>query len=77
LLNEVVTVWDAEVVVTAAADDDPAQVRWRVADIGAGRSESDPPLALGAVALAAVAGLVLFTRRIRSPRPPVPSLEER
>ena len=77
LLNEVVMVWDAEVLVTEAQADDPAQIQWSVVGFDGADAESGPPLVLGGVALAAVAGLVLFTRRARSPRPPVPSLEAR
>ncbi len=77
LLNEVVMVWDAEVLITEEPADDPAQIRWRLGALDGVDSEAGPPLLIGTAAVAAVAALVLLTRRVRSPQPPIPSLEER
>lgn len=70
LLNEVGLVWDAEIEIAEAADDEPAQFRWRVVGAESGGSGSGAPTAL-AVAAAAIAFLSIhtWTRRRRVPRP--------
>jgi uncharacterized protein (TIGR03382 family) len=61
LINEIVTIWDAEIVVTRSNDDEPAQIRWRVAD---GSRASTGTSNVGApVAVLAVVVVVLVRRR--------------
>jgi hypothetical protein len=65
LSTDTVVVWDAEVLLTDAADDDPAQIRWQavgVADGGSGSGAGVPVAAGLGVALAAVAAFVVSRR---------------
>ncbi|MEO7570861.1 MAG: hypothetical protein ABIX10_00335 [Acidimicrobiales bacterium] len=81
LLNEIVSVWNTELVVTEAPDDQPAQIRWAAVD-GGGESDASSGTSSGVVAtvgLAGVVGLILIfvTRRRRMPQPAVTaSLED-
>jgi hypothetical protein len=70
LLNEVGRVWDAEIVITEAPDDDPAQLRWRF--IGAQADGSGPELPTDLISLAVVAAALstlALHRRRRASRP--------
>lgn len=63
LLNEVVTIWSAELVVTSAPSDRPAQVRWSVIADAADHASGAPgaPIVWAVVALGA--GALLIHRR--------------
>ncbi len=81
LFNEVVTIWDTEIVVSDAPDDEPAQIRWRVADDTGGVGGDDtgasaPVIAALAAAASGVALLVARTRRRPRQATPAPSLED-
>lgn len=79
LNNEVVKVWDTELVVTSAAGDEPAAIHWtNPAASGSGGSAPSRPLAAVALAIVAAAGVgaLAVRRRTASPAHPV-SLEER
>jgi hypothetical protein len=78
LNNEVVTVWDTEIVVTEDAGDQPAQIRWQVAGSADGGSGTGGrvPVAAGA-GLAVVAVGIFLVRRQRQQRPTVRSMEDR
>jgi MYXO-CTERM domain-containing protein len=65
LLNEITTVWDAEIVVDAASDDEPAGIRWRV-DAPAGAEDgTDAAAPLAALAVAVLMGAFAIRRRRR------------
>lgn len=80
LLNEIVLIWDAEVEVTEDADDDPAQIRWRVVSAPPVEEASDSSFAVGSLAVGAVlaTGLAVFAIRRRGTqrRPSSRSLED-
>ncbi len=71
-LNEIEVVWDAELTVMEAADDEPAGLRWATtraeSDAGAGPSAA---IALGA---AAALGAVVLLGRARRRRPSSPAM---
>jgi hypothetical protein len=70
LLNQIVALWDAELIVTTARDDAPAQIHWTVPDVDPPGGSSDPTVAIGVIAaLAAVALTIHRTRRRASPVP--------
>lgn len=79
LNNEVVKVWDTELVVTSVAGDEPAGIRWTnpAASGSEGSASSRPLAAVGlAIVVAAGVGVLVVRRRASSPSHPV-SLEER
>lgn len=81
LLKQIVTVWDTEIVISAAADD-AAQIRWTAVGPAGDTTSADSNLpaatvvAAGAFAIAAIAGSTLLIRRRRQPQPTTTSLED-
>ncbi|HEX7276501.1 MAG TPA: hypothetical protein VF244_03940, partial [Acidimicrobiales bacterium] len=74
LYNEVVRYWDAELVVTQSAGDEPAGVTWAVADPAAGDRSSGLPVGAGAAGLVTAAVLTgIYARRRLRPRSPTAS----
>lgn len=65
LLNVVVSIWDTEMILSVAREDDPAQVTWTVSDAEAAGG-STPTAAL--VGLAVAAALALTINRLRRRR---------
>ncbi|MEQ1786050.1 MAG: hypothetical protein ABL966_03270 [Acidimicrobiales bacterium] len=70
LLNEVALVWDAEVVVTAAPADAPAQLHWRVAEPSVS-SPNEGQWAPALSLLGVAGGLVALVAVSRRQRPPI------
>lgn len=77
LYNEPEVFWDTEIVLTNDAEDEPGQLRWRVAGAPASASGGRSNRAVAALAVVAAASAALAGYLRRSNRPtPSPLLEE-